>query len=413
VRSACGAAAAGARGAHEAIFGQHLPMDGARASRVAAVLLWFGLLAVPVFAVDVARFHAATDFRCFYTAARMVASAEDPYDAGAWNAAMGGPAPDRRGIVQPPPCPGRFAYPLWTALLLLPLGLLPAAWSAAIWVTLLLGGALVGAMLTWRVVAPSHASPLGFLALVAASEPFGLTLANAQLGGLLFGLCGLVVWLGGRRRPSAGIALGLLAIKPHITFVTLAATWVWMSRRLRTATLTAGALLLALFLFTTLLRPAWPLEWLSELSAPERSAIAYNHATSWHLAEMLGLPAWAAVLVVGPLVAALGRHAIRPDAPLIHVVAASLVCGLVIAPYAGSYDQLLLAVAWGCSLAVARSTNGAMRRALVTALVTSVPLLSWPLFVISETLTALIPIATGVMLYLASRARRARHLSRT
>src|SRR6266542_1988806 len=81
VRSACGAAAAGARGAHEAIFGQHLPVDGARASRVAAVLLWFELLAVPVVAVDVARFQAATDFRCFYTAERMVATEEDPYDA--------------------------------------------------------------------------------------------------------------------------------------------------------------------------------------------------------------------------------------------------------------------------------------------------------------------------------------------
>src|SRR5512138_1559868 len=75
--------------------------------RLLPALFWAGLVLVPTYAaIDVARFPAPTDFRCLYTAARMVARAEDPYDRAAWTRAVGGPAPDGAGIVRPSPCRG-------------------------------------------------------------------------------------------------------------------------------------------------------------------------------------------------------------------------------------------------------------------------------------------------------------------
>src|SRR5687767_8549125 len=67
-------------------------------------------LAAAVASVDIVREPRLTDFFCFWTAARLVISGEDPYDESVWSAATAGTIVDRSGRERTSPCPGRSGY---------------------------------------------------------------------------------------------------------------------------------------------------------------------------------------------------------------------------------------------------------------------------------------------------------------
>ena len=82
-------------------------------------------LAAAVASIDIVREPRLTDFFCFWTAARLVISGEDPYDPNVWSEATAGTFVDRSGRERSAPCPGRSGYPLTTSVALAPFGALP------------------------------------------------------------------------------------------------------------------------------------------------------------------------------------------------------------------------------------------------------------------------------------------------
>jgi hypothetical protein len=134
-----------------------------------------------------------SDFRCFYEGGRLVRLGLDPYDGATWAAAT------RVDIEPHPPCAGTFYYPLWTAIAMVPLSILPLDKAAALWEIALLACACGGIALlarTWRMAGGSGM----LLLLLLWSEPMFSAIANAQFGPVL-----LLPWLRSRW-PSSAVA---------------------------------------------------------------------------------------------------------------------------------------------------------------------------------------------------------------
>ena len=374
-------------------------------------------LAAALASIDVVREPRLTDFFCFWTAARLVITGQDPYDTNVWAEATGGTIIDGSGRARSAPCPGRSGYPLTTIVALAPFGALPLGPAAVLWQALLIGGALCGTVLIWRAYSGGLGGVGIFSMLVFASQPFAFTLITAQFGGLLLGLVGIALAFEGTRPRIAGAVFSLLALKPHVVALALAALPIrWWSRGPRAALVGAalvGAVLLAVSL---VLRPSWPLAWMGELGG-HRLGMTAGVPTVWSLASMttgdgrLGMAVIAALAAVYAL-ALRGRPLATVD-----VVAIALVGTLLISPYAGGHDQLLLAPAWGAALAAGFALADSRRVALLVAVLLCASVLPWLLYVDAilsrpnDAASGLVIIATALV-HAASVATRPSRLSR-
>lgn len=361
------------------------------------------LAVVAAFAsIDTVRTARTTDFFCFWSAANLVVTGGDPFDPRIWEIATSGSAFDRYGRERTAPCPGRSGYPLTTSIALAPLGALPLVAAAAIWQMLLIVGTLIGVLLWWRHLdAPWSGIPL-FATLVFASQPFAFTLITAQFGGLLLGVAGLVAGLEMSRPRAAGAALALLGLKPHVVAFTLIAMPIrWLARGPRSAVVTAGTLGAGLLLISLVLRPTWPIAWLGELGG-QRLGMTLGVPTIWSLASVLTGDARFGVVPVA-LSSALYWLALRGRRlGTVDLVAVSLVATLLVSPYAGGHDQLLLAPAWGTILAAGLGAAGWIRGAFLVTVVACASALPWILYADAvlnrpdDTFGALVVIATAI-----------------
>jgi alpha-1,2-mannosyltransferase len=331
--------------------------------------------------IDVVREPRLTDFFCFWTAARLVVRGEDPYDQSVWSAATAVTIVDRSGRERTPPCPGRSGYPLTTSVALAPFGTLPLGPAAVLWQALLIGGALCGTVLVWRAFGNGLGGAGLFSALVLASQPFAFTLITAQFGGLLLGLVGITLALEVSRPRLAGAIFALLALKPHVVALVLAALplrWLW--RGPRAAVVGAMLVAAALLAVSLTLRPTWPLSWLGELGG-HRLGMTEGVPTVWSLASIASGDARVGIVVIGSL-AAVYAFALRGrQLATVDIAALALVATLLVSPYAGGHDQLLLAPAWGGALAAAFRLTDWRRVALVAAVLLCASLLPWLLYI--------------------------------
>jgi hypothetical protein len=338
------------------------------------------VLAAAFASIDVVREPRLTDFFCFWTAARLVIGGEDPYDERVWAEATAGTIVDRSGRERSAPCPGRSGYPLTTSVALAPLGALPIAPAAVLWQALLIAGALCGAVLIWRALASGPGGTALFATLIFASQPFAFTLITAQFGGLLLGLVGLAIALEAPRPRLAGAVFALLALKPHVVALALVALPIrWWSRGPRAAVVGAVVVAVALLAVSLALRAAWPVSWIGELGG-RRLGMTEGVPTMWSLAAIATGDARLGVVVIAVL-AAVYAIALR-GRPLatVDIAALSLVGTLLISPYAGGHDQLLLAPAWGAALAAAFRLTDWRRIALVAAVLLCASVLPWLLY---------------------------------
>jgi alpha-1,2-mannosyltransferase len=368
-------------------------------------------LAAAVASIEVVREPRLTDFFCFWTAARLVVSGEDPYDESVWSAATSGTIVDRSGRERTPPCPGRSGYPLTTSVVLAPFGALPLAPAAVLWQALLIGGALCGTMLVWRAFGNGPGGAALFSTLVLASQPFAFTLITAQFGGLLLGLIGITLALEVSRPRLAGAVFALLALKPHVVALALAALplrWLWRGPRAAVvgATLVAAALLAA----SLALRPSWPLSWLGELGG-HRLGMTEGVPTVWSLASIATGDARIGVAVVAALAAIYALALRRRPLATVDVAAIALVGTLLVSPYAGGHDQMLLAPAWATALAAAFRLADWRRVALVGATLVCASVMPWLLYIDAllnrpnDAASGLVVIATALV-HAASLATR-------
>lgn len=338
-------------------------------------------LTAAIASIDVVREPRLTDFFCFWTAARLVISGEDPYDPTVWSEATAGTIIDRSGRERSAPCPGRSGYPLTTSVALAPFGALPLVPAATLWQALLIGGALCGTVLIWRAYANGPGGTGLFSMLVFASQPFAFTLITAQFGGLLLGLVGIALALEASRPRLAGAFFALLALKPHVVALALVALPIrWWWRGPRAAVVGAALVAVMLLAVSLALRPSWPLSWIGELGG-HRLGMTAGVPTVWSLSSIATGDARLGIVVIAAL-AAVYALALR-GRPLASVDAAAiaLVGTLLISPYAGGHDQVLLAPAWGGVLVAATRLGRDWRRvALLVALVLCASVLPWLLY---------------------------------
>ncbi len=376
----------------------------ARAAALAALVL--GSLATGVVASR-AQDYRLQDFDCLRGAAVLVLDGRDPYDPPTWAIATGLPAAGageaRRGS-----CLGRrFAYPLWTAVAMVPFALLPYPATAALWVALNAAAALGGTLLALRAVGgPWRAAPLA-LALVAASQPFALTVWSGQIDGIEAGLIGLSAWALARGWDArAGTALALALLKPQLLAVMVPAVAAWALALRRPRALgglaAGGGVLLAVSLAV---RPDWIGPWLDETTGA-RLAIARLLPTAWGFAfDLTGNAAWGALLA-GALTVTVVRmargHAGARAVPA-GAVALAAALSLVVTPHAWSYDHLALAPAWAMLVARASVATGASRAVLLATTVVVASALPWSLYAVAlaratETWSVLVPVCASLAL---------------
>ena len=190
-----------------------------------------------------------SDFFTFWLAGRMNWLEMSPYDPQAWTAG-------HRVFAGIDPINPTFLYPLPTAILLGPLGLLTLRQAFVFWNILSLVAIAASVVILLRIwaktTAPSYLLPV--LAAVSLFRPVILTLSGGQLSGLiLLVLCGAAYAFERRRWFWAGFLLGMLSLKPSIggPFLLLSGLWLLLGRRWAALAgkATAGICLLVLGLY--------------------------------------------------------------------------------------------------------------------------------------------------------------------
>ena len=357
-----------------------------------AILLLVGRAAVTV------RDAELSDFRCFYEGGRLVRLGLDPYDRATWASVLEAD-PERH-----PPCAETFYYPLWTAMAMVPLSVLPEPAALAAWEVVLFGCLLGGVALLARAW-PMLGGHKLLLPILLWSQPTFSAIANAQLGPVVFfGLASLALALERGRERAAAVAWCILLIKPNIIPLALIGLPLLRSRRFAIAVVALGSLIL---LASLALVPSWPLDVLRVIFG-QQLLVDRDLGTLSALAIVLGLPSFVGMLAA--VLALVGFVALLPRRPLRgrELVAVLAVASFLITPYARPHDEVVLAVCWAGALACANIFAGSVRTAMVAAVIGTGLILPWVITVLSlvgAPLAAhvLIPIATAALTAYALR----------
>ena len=358
-----------------------------------ALLLLAGRAAVTV------RDAELSDFRCFYEAGHLVRLGLDPYDPATWAAAT------KADPARLPPCPDSFAYPLWTAMAMAPLSVLPEPAALAVWEVVLLG-CLVGGVAFLARAWPMRGGDKLLLPILLWSQPAFSAIANAQLGPVVFlGLAALALALERGRERAAAVAWCLLLMKPNIIVFAIFGMPVLRSRRF------AGYVVVAAFLISLAslaLVPTWPVDVLRVIFG-QQLLIDRDLGTLSALAIVLGLPSVVGVIAaVGTLVAfvaLLPHRALRPR----ELVAALAAASFLVTPYARPHDEVVLAACWASALALANLADPPLRSRMVGAVIAIALVLPWAITVVSLFGA---PLAAHVLISLATAALTAYALRR-
>jgi hypothetical protein len=367
------------------------------------LLILAAFVAVPlaILGVAAASTPETTDFRCFWTGANFVATGRDPYDLAEWTRATYSVGLDAFGRLRESNCFGTYPYPLTTAVAMLPFGVLPLGVAAVIWEILVFVTAIVGAALLARAAALSRSLGLVLVVLILVSQPFEQNVMSAQFGGVSLLALGLLA------APSigvgrAGLGVVLAAMKPQV--IPLVPLVRARGEPVKAIALAAAPLAL-LAVVSLAVQPAWPIGWLTELGGQRRDMLSME-VSLWTLASVAGIPLLAPALVmagIAPLVVAVRR---ARDLRGLDVIAAVALGWLIVNPYGLTSSHLApLAAAWVAILrrAVTPTTSGP----LVIALFVVAGVLPWVMYLVRldvlvygglEVTSALVPPATAAVL---------------
>jgi hypothetical protein len=303
----------------------------------------------------------SVDFVCYFSAAKLLASGQSPYDLASQTAAQRELGWDRAtngfGVYDCLP----YFYPPWFALACVPL--LPLGYAAAKVVFFFLNIEL--ALLTGYLLRDMIRGVPRWLPVVLVSL-LSFTVVAALLGQTALLILFLVVlaWklLDGGRDRAAGVVLALLTIKPQLTAVLLLGVLLWAVRQRRRGAVGAFLVTTALLAGGCMaLVPSWPVEM---LNAPRQTPPPTEHfpwiGNTWFLllravgAE--GWSLWLAYLALAvPFLVAVVRAALDRARPIADVLGAGVLAAFFVAPYARHYDFPVLVVP--CLLLAARGAR--------------------------------------------------------
>ena len=369
-----------------------------RAPRAADVAFGLGLLvgvAVNLVVGAPARHEAVigyADFSYVWAGPRTILDGGDPYDPAQWSASV------RRLGTEPYDDPAVYSYPPYVALELLPLGAMPLAVADGIWLWGGLAAAAVSVLLllrTYAVRSPAVAFVAALVLLV--SQPSVFAFYGGQWSFVLVAALAVLGIAAERRRAlGGGVGAVVLLAKPQIGVVILGGiAWRALRRGDRRVTRAVVAAAAAVVGLSAVAVPGWWLGWLEHV--PLTRAGEPSLAT---LPSAVGVPA----AVIGIGIAAV--IAIRADVRSPVSAALWMTLGVVAAPYARSYEQLLLVVP--CVIACAGLSpraGWAMGIAIATVLI----VLPWSIFVAispvlgSERMSALVAVAAFALIAVRSR----------
>jgi hypothetical protein len=215
--------------------------------------------------------YAVWDFIPTWTGTRALLQGQNPYSPEVTreiqSQMLGRPArPDEDQYA--------FAYPLYLTYLMLPSALLPYAWAQAAWFSLLefavvFAVLLLGRTYDWKMTP-------WFLALTIAWAfafypiTWGLILGQVSIVIAFFMV--LTLWaLSAEREYLAGFFLAFCTVKPQMTFLFIAAIFLWMAKRRRWRLVTSFLISMAFLVGSAmLLVPTWPLDFWRMLGAYAR-----------------------------------------------------------------------------------------------------------------------------------------------
>lgn len=259
-----------------------------------------------------------------------------------------------------------WTYPPQFALVLAPLAFVPG-WAAYFLFTAV---TLAAYLMTLRAVAGNNFA----LVLVVFFPAIAITIAIGQNGFLTGALIGLVCINAERRPLLAGIALGLMVIKPHLAVA--AGIYMLLTRRWP-AVLTAAIVVVASSLVCTL---AFGLQiWVAWLGSI-REAAGFLEEGRYQLFRMIsayaalyktGLPApaafWGQMAMAGLALAAVALAVARGPSPrfALGIVA---VASVMISPYAYDYDLPIVGIGLALLLPDLASLASPRERSAIYAL---------------------------------------------
>lgn len=303
------------------------------------------------------RYLLANDFSGIWAGPRALVLGHDPYDPSTWRAT----AVALQGQV---PQTAVYGYPGYVAIALLPLALLPLPAAAIVWAVGGIALAAVALRALLRRVAPGLPVVHGlFGATLLLSQPGFTSFYDGQWSFLLVAAAsGLVLALRRGVGLTAGGLAAVLLAKPHLFLFALPAlARVAVGRGAGRAIATFLAIAFALVTVSVVVMPAWPEAFLAHSGTPR---LASSRVTTFPVAlgDLLGPLGglFALALVVAALVAATRFRADRDS-----YLAAWLAVSFLAAPYAWSYDQLVLLVPLAIATGVVAGHG--QRRALLTA----------------------------------------------
>ena len=327
-----------------------------------------------------------SDFSYIWAGPRTILDGGDPYDAASWAASVA-----RLGT-EPFDDPSLYSYPPYVAVALLPLAALPLALAAGVWTWGGIAAAVVALRVLLRTVAPGAPVTHGLAAAtLLLSQPAVVSFYSGQWSFLL--LAALALAVATERRWTRAGALAVLAAKPQLGLTIVAGFALRAARRREFATAVATvAPWVAVVGGTALVAARWSSAWLADVPG-ER--IAEPHIAT--VAAIVG-PLAAALLIGLALLVAVAADPRRPEGAALWIA-----FGLLAAPYARSYDHLLLLVP---IVVVAPG-----RPALAMSALAGLLVVPWLLFLVvapalgSESLAVLVPLAVFALVALAGRRR--------
>lgn len=325
-----------------------------------------------------------SDFSYLWAGPRTILDGGDPYDASSWSASVATLG------TEPFDDPHVYSYPPYVALALLPLAALPLPLAAGLWTWGSMAAAAIALRRLVHAVAPGAPLLHGIAAATLfLSQPAVVSFYSGQSSFVLVAAISLAIAT--KRGWARSAALTVLIGKPQIGVTIIAG---FASRAVRrhevasaVATIVPSLLIVGA---SALIATRASASWLTDVP---RERIAEPQIAT--LAAAFGPVAAIVVIML-----ALGI-AVAADPRPIESAALWITVSLVVAPYARSYDHLLL-------LAPLVLLAPAHPRLAVAALV-SLLVAPWLLFLVvapafgSESILVVVPVAVFALVAFASR----------
>lgn len=286
------------------------------------------------------------DFFTFWLGGRLASQRQDVYNSTQWVGA--------HSVYGSTWIPNLYyVYPLFTALLFIPIGLMPIETASLVWLVLSFVAILASVLLLIKLLAPQNWRQwiIPFVLALCIFRPVILIFLMGQIGGLLLLLIVLAVFFISKGKSTpAHILLAFLLVKPNIGVPLLAFYGAWLVWRGQWKNLAVlGGASLGLLLIPMLLDPGWIQKYISvglyksqiDNLYPTLRGLAGLLTANQPLATTILWAAGSLALLVGMIMMIVR---LKNMITTIGILCLSILFCLLVTPYLRSYDFLLLLI---------------------------------------------------------------------